>query len=74
MSPTVALYFLVIIVGNHRFELISKPGLSLEQCYAAGEDWVASGQGHKYECRHINLTGEHSSPQPGAQSHEHSEK
>jgi hypothetical protein len=53
MSTTIAMYFLIIIAGNDRFELVSKPPLTLEQCYTAGEDWVKRGRNHKYECRKL---------------------
>ena len=53
MSTAIAAYFLVIIAGNDRFEVISKPPLTLEQCYKAGEGWAMTGRGHRYECRKI---------------------
>lgn len=53
MITNAAVYFLVLIVGNTRIELVSKPPLTLEQCYTAGEAWARRGSHHTYECRKI---------------------
>ncbi len=52
MNTTTAMYMLVLLVGHVRVEVHTAVPLQLEQCYRAGEAWVARGPGYSYRCEH----------------------